>query len=432
MSGIAQHLHNNGYHVAGSDRTQNEYTQRLKSIGVDVQREDESIANYQLVVKTSAVRDNHPQVVQATLLGIPVVIREQVLGEIFDNFATRIAICGTHGKTTATGLMHHVLHKCGIAHTAFVGGSYQNNNYFGGGDIVVAEACEYNSSFLQLHPTHTLCLNVEHDHPDCFDTLAEVENAFGKFFEQSQVVVLPKNLQKLCTNGVFCDQFCAQNVLLTPRCTTFDLYHEAQFVCKIKMPLVGAHNVQNALAVVSLCHALNLPLMEVCHAFGTFHGVTRRWTELPYKCKLVCDYAHHPTEIQATLRCAKALAKGKVVCIFQPHTYTRTKAFWRQFATCFDGATVVYLPIFAARERPIEGVTSQILAQFACELGIDAHYFCTFDEAKSFVERVVDANDTLLILGAGDVVEMAHLLSNSYLPTLQSVASQPPTVSVTN
>lgn len=411
MSGIAEHLHLLGHHVCGSDRTPNDYTKRLQSLGVDVQRESESVAGFDLVVKTSAVKDDHKQIVEAKSLGIPVVLREQVLGGIFDGYPTRIAICGTHGKTTATAMLHHILQSCGVSHTAFIGGSYLGRNYFGGDGIVVAEACEYNASFLHLHPTHTLCLNIEYDHPDCYQSVADVESAFQNLFEQSQRVVLPQNLQKLAPRGVFWDDFAAKNIFATAHRTTFDLLHKQEFVAKVRLPLVGTHNVKNALAVVSLCHELKLPLLAVCHALGSFCGVERRWTEVDYNCKLVYDYAHHPTEIATAVKTAQSITKGKVVCIFQPHTFTRTKAFWEHFARCFGGVTVVYSPIYPARERPIEGVTSQNLTAFAKQIGIDAHYCDTFDQAKHFVESITTKSDTILILGAGDVVNMAKLFA---------------------
>ena len=411
MSGIAQHLAKNGHHVCGSDRTTNEYTAKLQSLGVDVQRENASVKGYDLVVKTSAVKECHPQIVEAHSLGIPVLLREQVLGIIFDEYPTRIAICGTHGKTTATAMLHHVLDKCGVCHTAFVGGSYLGNNYFGGGDIVIAEACEYNSSFLQLHPTHTLCLNVEYDHPDCYASLAEVQKAFCQLFDQSQQVVLPSSLENLCPSGSFYDDFCAQNIFSTSKCTTFDLLHQNTHVGKCKLPLVGKHNVTNALAVVGLCHRLKLPLLQVLHALGSFGGVERRWTEVSYKCKLICDYAHHPTEILATISSAKSITKGKVICLFQPHTYSRTQSFWEQFARCFEGTTVVYLPIYPARESPIANVDSQRLSNYAKSIGITAHYCDSFANAVRFVENIIQKDDTLLVLGAGDVVEIAKMFA---------------------
>ena len=411
MSGIAEHLHLLGHHVCGSDRTPNDYTKRLQSLGVDVQRESASVAGFDLVVKTSAVKNDHPQIVEAKALGIPIALREEILGAIFDGYSTRIAICGTHGKTTATAMLHHVLERCKVSHTAFIGGSYLGRNYFGGDGIVVAEACEYNASFLHLHPTHTLCLNIEYDHPDCYQSVADVERAFQKLFEQSQRVVLPQNLQKLAPRGVFWDDFVAKNIFATDHRTTFDLLHKGHFVGKIRLPIVGEHNVKNALAVVALCHELKLPLLAVCHALCSFCGVERRWTEVDYKCKLVCDYAHHPTEIATTVKTAQSITKGNVVCIFQPHTFTRTKAFWKHFATCFCGVTVVCLPIYPAREKPIEGVTSQNLTAFAKQIGIDAYYCDTFDQAKRFVESITAKSDTILILGAGDVVNMAKLFA---------------------
>ena len=411
MSGIAQYLVDCGYHVCGSDRTQNEYTQKLQSLGVQVQGEGVSVANYQLVVRTSAIKQDHNQIVEAKALGIPVILREQLLGCIFDQFEQRIAICGTHGKTTATAMLHHILQKCNVMHTAFVGGNYQGGNYFGGGNIVVAEACEYNASFLHLHPTHTLCLNIEYDHPDFFDSLQDVQRAFCQLFEQSDQVVLPQDLQDLCTKGISYNHFVAKNLVETPKCTLFDLYHKQTFVARCKLPLVGIHNVTNAIAVVSLCHQMQMPLLQVCNALATFDGVDRRWTKVPSRYNVICDYAHHPTEIATTVATAKGITRGKVICIFQPHTYSRTKAFWQQFASCFCNTTVVYLPIYSARESAIDGVTSQNLQKFAKTMGIDAHYCTTFDQAKQFVESIATTRDVILILGAGDIVSMAKMFA---------------------
>ena len=411
MSGIAQHLLGLGHHICGSDKASSEFTAKLQSLGIQLQSESASVEGFDVVVKTSAVKEDHPQIVEAHKLGIPVLLREVVLGCIFDQYPTRIAICGTHGKTTATAMVHHVLERCNIPHTAFVGGSYHGKNYFGGGNIVVAEACEYNASFLHLHPTHTLCLNIEYDHPDCYANLCEVQNAFCQLFEQSKRVILPSSLGALCTKGVFYDDFCAKNLFCTAKCTIFDVFCKDVLVGKCTLPLVGAHNVTNALAVISLCHQLQLSLLQVLHTLATFCGVERRFTQLPYKCKLICDYAHHPTEIFATVQTAKSITKGKVICLFQPHTYTRTKAFWGQFARCFDGVTVIYLPIYPAREKPIDGITSQNLQQFALSVGIDAHYCDSFEGAVQFVEKQITKQDTVLILGAGDVVSVAKMFT---------------------
>ncbi len=425
MSGIAQHLHLLGYNVCGCDRQQNEYTQKLVNLGITVHEEHcADIGDTQLVVKTSAIAKDNLATKQAEEKRVPILLREQLLGIIFDQYPTRIAICGTHGKTTTTALLHHVLERCGIAHTAFVGGSYKGENYFAGRDVVIAEACEYNKSFLYLHPTHTLCLNIEFDHPDCYQDLSDVKDAFGQLFAQSKNVILPKSEKTLCPSGLVVDDFVAlplENKSPSSAITTytfqnaFELRYQGKFVRNCYLQIGGKHNVQNALGVICLCKQFNIPLWQATNALCSFVGVDRRGTEYPYKCRLVCDYAHHPTEISATIATAKEQTTGKVVCLFQPHTYSRTKAFWKEFATCFCQTKVFYLPIYSAREKPINGVTSQELCAFAQSVGIDACYLDDFSQATTLLDATITPDDTVLVLGAGDVVAIAKKLSQKYL-----------------
>jgi len=205
MSALAQHLHKLGYRVTGSDRQQNDRTDALTALGINVRfgHAAENVRDTQLVVRTSAVHPDNPEIVQAEKEKIPVVLREELLGAVFNSFAVRIAVCGTHGKTTTTAMLHSVLEAAGVSHAAFIGGVFHGSNYFFGKNVVVAEACEYNRSFLNLRPTVTVVLNAEFDHPDCYKNLADVRSAFKRFIgntEKGGVVILPYSLRKLCKN----------------------------------------------------------------------------------------------------------------------------------------------------------------------------------------------------------------------------------------
>ena len=399
MSGLAQHLLLNGYTVSGSDRISSDRTDALERMGASIRigHRAENVCDCELVVRTSAVHDDNVEVAEAKRLHVPVVLREQLLGAIFNSFETRVAVCGTHGKTTVTAMLHEITLRAGISHVSFIGGVYNGNNYYFGQNLVIAEACEFNRSFLNLNPTICVCLNAEHDHPDCYADEQDVHRAFAQFMQQVDgdgAVVLPRNLAKLCSNR---------------KCVYFD----ALEVTNLKLGVVGAHNVTNAKAAIATALLLGVPVEQSVEALKNFHGVDRRWTEkhVDGLCKVVCDYAHHPTEIACAVSTAKSIAQGRVICVFQPHTYSRTRAFFRQFATCFEQADVVaYLPIYSAREMQIEGVTSQHLTLLAQNVGVNAVYVPDFDTATRWVRQTVQPNDVLLILGAGDVVQLADLL----------------------
>ena len=415
MSSLAQHLLKLGCVVTGSDRAENEQTAKLRKLGatVYVPHNAQNVGNAKLVVKTSAVPQDNPEVQFALDHNIPVILREQLLGELFDGFSERIAVCGTHGKTTVTAMLHHVLERCGVSHAAFIGGEYEGENYFNGVHTVVAEACEYNRSFLQLHPTVCVCLNVEFDHPDCYKNQADVEQSFEKLFAQSEKVVLSSVHGNLWRGAEFFGErgVTAANVTSQNGRAHFDLLVDGEYVCRTKLSVCGVHNVKNALAVVAAAKILKLPLLQVAQALYTFRGVDRRWTEHNGRLNVVCDYAHHPTEIETSVHTAKSLCKGRVICVFQPHTYSRTLAFFPQFVSCFDGADqIVYLPVYSAREKPIRGATAYQLYRRAKIQGKNAKYFSNFTRCAEYLKRIATQDDMIVLVGAGDVNKLAQYL----------------------
>ncbi len=420
MSGLMQHLYRMGYTVSGSDRVKSDRTDALERLGIKVciGHNGENIGDAELVVRTSAVSLNNEEVVRATERGVPVVLREELLGAVFNSFETRIAVCGTHGKTTVTAMLHKLLTDVGIDHAAFIGGVYRANNYFFGSKTVVAEACEFNRSFFYLKPTLCVCVNVEYDHPDCYKDIDDTRRAFGRFFSsvgKGGCVVLPSELRGLFPhrNRLLYDR---GNKILSLRntCGTFNFDAETyDGTVHVDLGIPGEHNVSNALAVLSAAQALGIPSNAVARSLQDFCGVDRRWTELK-KTNLgltVLDYAHHPTEIGCSVSTANSMTKGRVLCVFQPHTYTRTQAFWEEFAECFRGADAVgYLPIYSAREKPIGGVNSYLLAQHASEKGINACFLPDFATARKWVFGNCGPDDILLILGAGDIDKLADML----------------------
>lgn len=417
MSGLAQHLHGLGYEVSGSDREQSEMTDKLSALGIEVHigHSAENVVGAQMTVRTSAVGESNVEVRRSEELGIPVLLREELLGTVFNSFEKRVAICGTHGKTTVTAMVHEILAQTNVAHTAFIGGVYKGSNYYGGGDIVVAEACEFNRSFYNLQPTICVCLNAEWDHPDCYANAEEVRQAFAHFAHMAEdVVLLPYELRNLAPRNkrAYIDKSLAvENLSLCEGKPQFDLVGEQ--TCPVRLSVAGQHNVYNALASVQTACLLGVPLTDACRALTQFVGVKRRWTEkyVPELGRVVADYAHHPTEITCSVLTAKSVCKGRVLCVFQPHTYTRTKAFFRQFVTCFSQAdAVAYLPVYSAREKPIAHVNSYDLAQKAVNMGLNATFVADFASAKQWILGNMTPDDILLVLGAGDIVKLVDML----------------------
>ncbi len=425
-SSLAQWLIARGCVVSGSDVVESPTTRKLQSLGAQIYigHRAENVDEAQVVVHTSAVRANNTEVAFARQKGLPVLLREQLLGRVFNTFPKRIAVCGTHGKTTASSMLSHVLQKLQVEHCAFIGGNVGGNNFVDGRGVVLSEACEYNASFLYLQPTVTLCLNVEFDHPDCYKNLGEVEKTFAELLQKNthEVAVLPKCLAHLAgktptlTFGRGGDVQIFNVRTGSNGCTSFRVVVDRKQVCRCKLCVPGYHNAYNAVAVVAVCKALGLPLLQVVHALQSFGGVERRWQEFPHN--VVCDYAHHPTEIHTTLKTALSVAKGRVLCLFQPHTYTRTQALWADFAkvfSCVHG--VAFLPIYSAREAPIDGVNSRELCSCAKDMGTNACYVEDFASAVRWVLQNKKQNDLLLVLGAGNVVDVISQIMDALSAT---------------
>lgn len=421
MSGLAQHLRNLGYAVTGSDRQANDRTVALQQLGIDIHigHRADNVSNAQMVVRTSAVHNDNAEVKWAQSHNIPVVLREQLLGAIFNSFTTRIAVCGTHGKTTVTAMIHQVLKCAGMSHTAFIGGVYDGNNYYYGENVVVAEACEFNRSFYNLNPTICVCLNAEFDHPDTYRNQEDVRCAFQRFMLNTDVngkVVLPHNLLHLCSERQAFEldrRYAVSNLISKQGKPMFDVALPNGQTHTLALNVAGTHNVHNALAVVAVAELLNLPFKYVKQALESFSGVDRRWTERKVDGvgKVVCDYAHHPTELACSVATAKSMTGGRVLCVFQPHTYSRTKAMFSQFATCFTEADMVaYLPIYSAREMPIDEVNSERLSHLAQSCGVNACFLSNFNSARQWIVDNASSNDVVLLLGAGDVCEIANML----------------------
>ena len=435
MSGLAEILLEEGFTVSGSDSKESPLTKKLESEGAIIHYGQcaENISDgIDCVVYTAAINKANPELMEAVARKIPMLTRAELLGQLMKNYKTPIAVSGTHGKTTTTSMISHILLAADLDPTISVGGILKaigGNIRVGKSETFITEACEYTNSFLSFFPKISVILNIDADHLDFFKDIDDIRHSFRKFAQ-----LLPAD-GALIINA---DTPHYQDIIkdLSCKIITYGLEHEAQYqatditydkyghasftVLKdgrkagsfyLKVP--GSHNVSNALAAIALARLLQIPDDVIVKGLGSFTGTDRRFQ---YKGEvagvtIVDDYAHHPTEIQATLNAAHNYPHKKLWFVFQPHTYTRTKALLPEFAQALKLADhVVLADIYAARETDNLGISSKDLQARIQELGTPCEYFPTFDEIENFLLNNCEAGDLLITMGAGDVVKIGEQL----------------------
>jgi UDP-N-acetylmuramate--alanine ligase len=434
MSGIAEVLNAMSYQVAGSDLRLSATTERLTSLGMRVMEGHDAanVGDAQVVVYSSAVKPGNPELVAASRRNIPVIERSEMLGEL-----TRLAFCigvaGTHGKTTTTSMIGHILTRSGMAPTIIVGGTAKNlgsGGVLGGGRYMVVEADEYARTFLKMFPCVGVVTTLEVDHLDCYENLDDLRSAFAEYLsrlpfygmafmgiDDQNVRGLIHNLSRpFVTYGFAVDaDFRAVDVERDGFAMRFGVERGGERLGTIDLRIPGEHNVQNALAAVAVCLELDVPFTDIADALAGFMGVDRRFQirgEVD-GVTVVDDYAHHPTELAATLRAARnGWSKGRVLCVFQPHLYSRTREFQREFAEALGMCDLaVVMDIFAAREAPIEGVSSDMIADWCGELGnVETRRVVSFADAAQVLRDEMKPGDLVLTVGAGDVWKVGSML----------------------
>ena len=437
MSGLAEILLKENFTISGSDFKPSELTEHLISLGATVfypQKAENVIEGIDVVVYTAAIHEDNPELLEVRRQGLPTLTRAELLGQLMKNYQTPIAISGTHGKTTTTSMMSHVLLAAEKDPTISVGGILKaigGNIRVGNSDIFVTEACEYTNSFLDFFPKISVVLNVEEDHMDFFKDIDDIRSSFHRFaalLPQDGVLVINKNIEKMeaITDGLSCKVITyseVQDADYSASDITFDEWGNASFdlikfgelARRIKLSVAGNHNVSNALSVIAVADQMNIDLETIQEGILSFAGTDRRFQ---YKGKvngftIIDDYAHHPTEIRATLTSVRNYPHREVWCIFQPHTYTRTKAFFHEFAEALSLADhIILADIYAARETDTLGISSEALAEELKRLGADAYYLSSFDEIKNFALKKCIHGDVLITMGAGDVVNIGDSLLN--------------------
>ncbi len=429
MSGIAEILLDQGFKVSGSDKSLSEVTDRLKKLGATVfegHKPENVSTDVDSVVYSSAVVLDNPEVLEAQRRKIPIVRRAEMLAEVM-RLKYGIGIAGTHGKTTTTSMISLVLMEGGLDPTVIVGGKLSGlggtNARLGKGEFIVVEADEFDRSFLSITPTIAVLTTLETDHLDCYRDLEDIKGAFIQFAnkvpfygfivlcldEPALQDIMPKmRKKKILTYGLN-PQSDVQAVEIHHKnnTSTFTVVKNNVELGSITLQVPGKHNVQNSLAAISVGLELGIPFAKIKSGIEKFGGVYRRW-ELKGEVDGVSvydDYAHHPTECKATLSGAKAGWRRRVVCVFQPHLFTRTRDFYEDFGKAFLLSDVLIVTdVYPAREEPIQGVTGELIVNAAKQFGHkEVHYVPDKKGVPSFLQKIVKKGDIVITMGAGDI-----------------------------
>ncbi len=429
MSGIAEILIDQGFKVSGSDRALSEVTERLQSLGATI-FEGHSAKNItsdvDTLVYSSAVISDNPEVIEAVRRKIPIVRRAEMLAEVM-RLKYGIGIAGTHGKTTTTSMVSLVLMEGGLDPTVIVGGKLSGlggtNARLGKGDFIVVEADEFDRSFLSITPTVAVMTTLETDHLDCYRDLEDIKSAFVQFAnkvpfygfivlcldEPALQDIMPQlSKKKIISYGVT-PQADIQAVDMRHKesITTFTVVQNFTDLGDVTLQIPGKHNVQNALAAIAVGLELGVPFEKVKSGIEKFSGVYRRWEKKGEARGITVydDYAHHPTECKATLSGVKAGWRRRVVCVFQPHLFSRTRDFYEEFGKAFLLADVlVVTDVYPAREEPIQGVNGELIVNAAKQFGHkDVHYVKDKKDLPEYLLKTTRTGDIVITMGAGDV-----------------------------
>ena len=433
MSGLAHIAISDGYKVTGSDRTKTPITDNLEKEGATIYEghDAKNVKGADLVVHTAAVKADNPEMQEAVKNNIQLIDRAEFLGAIMKNYKNAVCVAGTHGKTTTTSMLAHALIHAETDPTISVGGELNligGNIRCGKSDMFVTEACEYTNSFLKFHPTIALITNIEEDHLDFFTGIEMIRESFRTYAELTRgigsVVVYGEDENiKIALAGSDLDittygmndtnDYYPQNIVYHAGYPSFDIYHHNEKVAHASLNVTGDHNILNTLATVAVCALLGIDAQTAVDGIQTFKGTHRRFEKkgMINDAVIIDDYAHHPTEIKLTLQASKAFSPKRIRCVFQPHTYSRTRTLWNEFVSAFDDADELILThIYAAREK-FDGVTSpERLAAEIKERGIDAKYMEEFSDIEKYIKETAQPGDIIFTMGAGDVTEISDNL----------------------
>lgn len=435
MSGIAEVLLDLGYKVSGSDLNTSPVTDNLARKGAVIYKGHAAsqVEGVDIVVYSSAIDPKNPECQRAVELHIPMIRRAEMLAELM-RLKFGIAVAGSHGKTTTTSLVATIFQEAKLDATHIIGGIVNNlggNARKGEGKYLIAEADESDGSFLQLSPIMAAVTNIDDDHLDHYGTKEKIVDAFVEFVNKlpfyGRAVMnandsVSKSIRErvkrpLIWYGMNTDaDYVASDVSYSAKGTTFNLSCEGKDIGKVETHLIGAHNVSNTLAAIAISHEAGIEWKTIISGLLNFKGVGRRLEKIFEKKDflVIDDYGHHPTEVAATIKALKAVDNRKLTVVFEPHRYTRTQNFWKEFQECFEGADELYIsPIYAASEAPISGITSEKLVEAMQARGMKASFIPKLDEMKKLLDERNSKEGIFLTLGAGAISRKARELVNT-------------------
>ncbi len=431
MAPLAEVLLKEGLAVTGSDMQDSDTVRHLAALGIPVKigHRGENLGDAQAVIRTAAVHDDNPEIQAARARGIPVIERAQAWGAIMQGYRDAICVAGTHGKTTVTSMCTCIALQAQADPTVMIGGVLPllGGGYrLGEGDTIILESCEYCDSFLAFYPTVAVVLNVEEDHPDYFTGgLPQIKASFRKFAasvpadrgvvvadldDENTMDALAGLDRRLFTFGLDKGDVHAANLTWEAGYPTFDVVSGGETICTISLKVPGLHNVRDALAAAAVGVVMGWPADAIRRGLGDFTGAGRRFEKLGQVngADVFDDYAHHPKEVTALLQTAKTLGYERVICAFQPHTYSRTKTLFGEFVEALSLADLAVLTdIFAARETDAGEVSSAQLAR-----AVPGALYCpTLPELAAKLKELARPGDLILLVGAGDIVSVGRMLA---------------------
>lgn len=437
MSGLAEILITEGYKVSGSDANNSYIVERLKKLGADIyiNHSRDNIEDADLVVYTDAISNDNEELMKALNDNIPTVDRATFLGALMKNYTNSIAVSGTHGKTTTTSMMATILNRSTLDPTILLGGQLNEiggNVRLGSREHILTEACEYKGNILKYFPTMAIILNMEEDHLDYFRNIDHIVDTFMDYSRNIQdngyliINADDANAEKI-TNSTNVNiitfainskaDYTAENISFSPEgYPKFMLNIKGESLYPVQLSVMGTHNVYNALASIAATHLLGVPIETILDSIKNYHGVQRRLEVkgIVNGVKIIDDYAHHPTEIQASLEALQNSTKGNIWCVFQPHTYTRTKLLLDSFAKSFSKADKVIIPdIYAAREKDTGLIHSTDLVDALVKKGIDARYISSFEDIENYLLEKAKSGDVIVTMGAGNVYTIGDAMLES-------------------
>ena len=434
MSGLAEILIKNSYKVSGSDMQLSHITNKLKEKGAEIYigHDGNNIKEADLVVYTAAISPENPEYLKAKELNLPLMDRAEFLGHIMKGHKYNVAVAGTHGKTTTTSMICHIVLEEDVDPTILVGGELDvigGNVLAGNSDYFITEACEYKESFLKFFPYIGTILNIDADHLDYYRDIDHIKDTFKKF-----ISIIPKegylvanvedeNIRTILENGNYkCNMVTyglnsgmlqAKNISYNESsCATFDVYKEGEMLFKVSLNVPGQHNVLNSLASIGTALSLNFSENSITSGLCSFKGTHRRFEVKGTKkgVTVIDDYAHHPTEIKATFNATSNYPHNKIYCVFQPHTYTRTLSLFEDFSDSFYGVDCLILAdIYAAREKDTKVISSTMLGDRIREKNVNCINIHNFEDITSYLKCNLKEGDVLITMGAGDVFKIGEM-----------------------